>query len=218
MRRTWLTGFGLLVVAAMLSGCNNNLKDENALLTEENQSLREQLADRNAALQSAHDELRDQEQHAAELQRELETTRQSSQLTANMPADPFGNIPGVTGSVGAGEVTATLESDVLFDSGQATLKQAAKRSLDEVARVINNNYRGRPIRVAGHTDTDPIRKSGYKSNYHLGFERAYAVREYLISRGVPSSSIYIASHGPDRAQATKQQSRRVEIVVVVNGE
>jgi chemotaxis protein MotB len=218
MRRKWLTGLGLLVVAAMLTGCNSNTKDENALLTEENQSLREQLSDRNNALQSAHDELRDKDMRLAELQRELEAAQQSPQLTANMPADPFGNIPGVTGSVGAGEITATLESDVLFDSGKASLKQAAQRSLDEVARIISNSYRGKPIRVAGHTDTDPIRKSGYKSNYHLGFERAYAVREYLISRGVPASSVYIASYGPDRSKATKQKSRRVEIVVVVNDE
>jgi len=218
MRRKWLTGLGLLVVAAMLTGCNSNTKDENALLTEENQSLREQLSDRNNALQSAHDELRDKDMHLAELQREIEAAQQSPQLTANMPADPFSNIPGVTGSVGAGEITATLESDVLFDSGKASLKQAAQRSLDEVARIISNSYRGRPIRVAGHTDTDPIRKSGYKSNYHLGFERAYAVRDYLISRGVPASSVYIASYGPDRSKATKQQSRRVEIVVVVNDE
>ena len=34
MRRKWLTGLGLLVVAAMLTGCNSNTKDENALLTE----------------------------------------------------------------------------------------------------------------------------------------------------------------------------------------
>jgi chemotaxis protein MotB len=88
--------------------------------------------------------------------------------------------------------------------------------LDEVARVIIREYPGRSIRVAGHTDTDPIRKSGYKSNYHLGFERAYAVRDYLIQRGVPERNVYIASHGPNRALGSKQQSRRVEIVVVVN--
>ena len=47
-----------------------------------------------------------------------------------------------------------------------------------------------------------IRKSGFKSNYHLGFERAYAVREYLVSRGVPPTSVYVASHGPDQVDKT----------------
>ena len=75
-------GLGLLAVAAMLTGCNSNTKDENALLTEENQSLREQLSDRNNALQSAHDEMRDKDMRLAELQREVEAAQQSPQLTA----------------------------------------------------------------------------------------------------------------------------------------
>ena len=214
MRRKWLTGLGVLVAASLLTGCNNNLKDENALLTEENQSLRAQLNGRNAELESAHAELRAKDVRISELRRDLDD--KPTQVAANRPVDPFSDIPGVTGSVGAGEVTATLESDVLFDSGKATLKASAQRSLDQVARVIVSSYPNRGIRVAGHTDTDPIRKSGYKSNYHLGFERAYAVRDYLISRGVPSRLVYLASHGPDRARTTKSDSRRVEIVIVLN--
>jgi chemotaxis protein MotB len=122
----------------------------------------------------------------------------------------------VTGTMGAGEVTASLDSDVLFDSGKTTLKPTARQSLDKVAAVLNSTYGGRSIRIAGHTDTDPIRKSGFKSNYHLGFERAFAVREYLISKGVPSNRIHLASFGPDLPRGSKAQSRRVEIVVVLN--
>jgi outer membrane protein OmpA-like peptidoglycan-associated protein len=206
----WLMGAGLVLAGLMLGGCNNSLKEENALLAEENEALRAQLSERNAALDSAHDELRSKDQRLADLRRQLESDE------GQTAADPFRGIAGVTGSVGVGEVTATLESDILFDSGKATLKSSAKRALDEVARVIVREYPGRSIRVAGHTDTDPIRKSGYKSNYHLGFERAYAVRDYLIQRGVPERDVYIASHGPNRTLGSKQQSRRVEIVVVVN--
>ena len=89
-------------------------------------------------------------------------------------------------------------------------------TLDQVAGVLNSTHAGRTIRIAGHTDTDPIRKSGYKSNYHLGFERGFAVREYLISRGVAADRVYLASHGPDEPQGSKAQSRRVEIVVIMN--
>jgi flagellar motor protein MotB len=209
----WLMGAGIVLAGLMLGGCSDSLKEENALLTEENEGLRAQLSERNAALDSAHDELRSKDQRLADLRRQLENAEQQVSQT---PDDPFRGIAGVTGSVGIGEVTATLESDILFDSGRATLKSSAKRALDEVARVIVREYPGRTIRVAGHTDTDPIRKSGYKSNYHLGFERAYAVRDYLIQRGVPERNVYIASHGPNRTLGSKQQSRRVEIVVVVN--
>jgi chemotaxis protein MotB len=211
MRKTFITTLGLLLLGMSLTGCNNKLKEQNALLLEENQNLRTQLADRNSALESVHDELREKDMRIAELGRQATETQAAPTAT-----DPFGGIAGVTGSYNAGEVTATVASDVLFDSGKATLKTAAKRSLDQVAQVIMSQYGGRVIRVAGHTDTDPIRKSGYKSNYHLGFERAYAVRDYLISRGVPSSRVYVASHGPDRAMGSKAASRRVEIAVVLN--
>ena len=211
MRRTSLIGLGLLVTASMLTGCNNDLKDENALLTEENHNLREQLSERNTALDSAHDELREKDMQLARLRGDLEESRNSVTM-----GDPFGDIQGVKGSVGAGEITATVESDVLFASGKATLRSSAKQSLNQVARIITSQYPGRSVRVAGHTDSDPIRKSGYKSNYHLGFERAYAVRDYLISQGVSSSQVYIASHGPDRTMGSKKESRRVDIVVVLN--
>ena len=200
----------LLVSATALAGCNNDAKDQNALLMDENQSLRSLLEDRDAALESAHGELREKNLRIADLE------RQTADASGSGPVDPFGGIAGVTGSVGAGEVKATVESDVLFDSGKATLKPQAKTSLGQVASILNSDYSGKTIRIGGHTDTDPIRKSGYKSNYHLGFERAFAVRDLLISQGVSASRIYLASHGPHEPRGTKQQSRRVEIVVLLN--
>ena len=215
MRTTLMTPLAaLLVSAAMLTGCNNNLKEENALLNEENQGLRAQLSDQSEALAAANDELRERDIRLAELRRELAQAREVRQEAQQR--DPFSGIEGVTGSVAAGEVRATVESDVLFDSGKASLKSRAKQALDEVASIIRSSYGGKKVRISGHTDTDPIRKSGYKSNYHLGFERAYAVREYLISQGVPAGQIYLASHGPNEPRGSKAQNRRVEIAVVLN--
>lgn len=210
-------GMSLLMVGMVLTGCNNNLQDQNALLLEENEALRMQLADRRAALESAENAARQQEMEAVRLRREMEELRRAeARQAAAPPRTGFEGIEGVSGRVGAGEITATVASDVLFDSGKAAIKPAAQRSLDQVAQVLNTTHSGRTIRIAGHTDTDPIRRSGHKSNYHLGFERSYAVREYLISRGVAANRIYLASHGPDRPAGSKAQSRRVEIIVIVD--
>ena len=213
--KTTLLGGGLALL--LLGGCKSSLSEENAHLMTENQALRAQLVDRGEALDAAHEGLRERDVRISDLQQQASDSSWSgTQTTYAAPTnDPFSGIEGVTGSVSAGEVTATVESDVLFDSGKSTLKSSARQSLDAVASVIKNSYPGRTIRVAGHTDTDPIRKSGFKSNYHLGFERAYAVREYLISRGVPTSSVYVASHGPNLAKTSKSASRRVEIAVVL---
>lgn len=210
MRVSRLLVTGLLLTAMTMAGCSNRLKDENAMLTEEVGVLRNQLVDRNAALESCNQELRSRDQQLAQLRREM----QEQQAAA--PRTGFEGIEGVSGVVGAGEITALVDSDLLFDSGRSTLKASAKRSLDAVASVLNSSYAGKRIRIAGHTDTDPIRKSGYKSNYHLGFERAYAVREYLASKGVSPNRMHIASYGPDVPKGNKAQSRRVEIVVLVN--
>lgn len=211
----WILG---LVVLA-LGGCGQGLKDKNAALLEENQTLRSELAARNEALEAAAAERNDLEASAAQLRATIDDLEgQLQSREANRPAalTGFEGIPGTTTSTAPGRVTVSIESDVLFDSGKATLKSAAKQSLNQVASVLQSNYAGLPVRVAGHTDTDPIRKSGWKSNYHLGAERAYEVLRYLNSRGVDENRLYIASYGPNRPRGSKAQSRRVEIDVMLD--
>ncbi len=211
MRVSWMTVLGMSAAGLLLAGCNADLKDQNALLTEENEDLRLQLSDRNSALAEAQQGIRDKSMQLAQLRRDMGDMDQApAQVTG------FESIPYVSAAYGAGEVTVTVQSDVLFASGKTTLKSAAKRSLDAVASVLNRGYAGQPIRIVGHTDADPIRKSGHKSNYHLGFARAYAVRDYLTSQGVSGERISLASFGPNQPRSTKAQSRRVEIAVVAD--
>jgi flagellar motor protein MotB len=80
--------------------------------------------------------------------------------------------------------------------------------------VMKQKYAGKYIRVAGFTDTDPIKRSTFKSNYHLGFDRAYSVREFLVGKGLDGKTISLSSFGPDVPLKTKEQSRRVEVIVV----
>ena len=63
-------------------------------------------------------------------------------------------------------------------------------------------------------NTDKITKSNFKSNWHLAFDRAWAVRNYLVTNGVGKNRISIESWGPTKPLSTKTASRRVDIVVV----
>jgi chemotaxis protein MotB len=194
-----LASLGLVLA---LTGCKS--QPESADLQSENERLRAEIDQKNAALEAS-----ERERAAAE---------------ARAADSGKGGAKGATGFEDAGEgasvkrdvegVRVTLEGDVLFDSGKATLKDGAKKTLTKVAAVLKDKYAGKAIRVAGFTDTDPIKKSNYKSNYHLGFDRAYEVREFLISKGVDAKSISLSSYGPDRPEKTKAQSRRVELLVV----
>lgn len=211
MHITRALGIGLLVAAAGLTGCKNKQKQETAMLEEENATLRNQLAERTKALEDTNAEKRSLEQ-------QLVALRKDSNSPTGSTGTEGGTFTrdGVEWSAGAGEVTASIQGDVLFDSGKTTLRSTAKKSLDSVASILKGEYSGKSIRVSGFTDTDPIKRSGYKSNYHLGFERAYAVREYLVSKGIEQKRISLASYGPDAPKGSKPQSRRVEVVVLVN--
>ncbi len=212
MRMTTLALAALALTTLGATGCDTQKEDEVTMLRQEATELRAQLDERDKALEAANGELRQVNLMLRDQKEQYETEMQSMAASA-VPAGGFDNIEGVTATYGPNDVTVAVEGDVLFDSGRTTLKSNAKRSLDRVADVINSQYGGKPIIVAGHTDTDPIRKSGHKSNHHLGFERGWAVRSYLLSRGVDSSRIAVMSYGPDRPMGSSQKSRRVEIVV-----
>jgi chemotaxis protein MotB len=154
----------------------------------------------NGELRSANSELRDWKE------------KYNNVATPPSP-DGFDGITGVTVTHGPNDMTVSVEGDVLFDSGRTSLKPAARGALDRVAQVLRTQYPGKAIIIAGHTDSDPIRKSGHKSNYHLGFERGWSVRKFLTDNGISSDDIAVMSYGPDRPMGDAQKSRRVEIVV-----
>lgn len=213
MRCTWMGGAVLAALMMTAGGCGSK-QDDSALLREEATNLRAQLEQRNNALSAAEADRRTLAMQLAELRRQLEDANARAADVGRTTG--FEGIENVQSVYGDGEITLIIESDVLFDSGQATLKQSSQRSLSQVASVLNSQYPGNGIRITGHTDTDPIQKSGWKSNFHLGAERAYAVMEYLRQRGVEVNRMHIASFGPNRPMGTKQASRRVEIAVLLN--
>ncbi len=210
-RMTLLGASAVFMGLVCLSGCSSDLQKTNVLLSRENEDLRVQLAARNAALSENEATLRDKDRQISGLHDAPAAYTQPPLAQAQLTG--FEQIENVAATVSTGEVTIAVSSDVLFPSGKTSLKSAAKQSLDQVASVLARSYAEHFVRIEGYTDTDPIRKSGHRSNYHLGFERAYAVRDYLISRGVDADRVSVASYGPSRALSSKAASRRVEIVV-----
>ena len=213
MRMTTPTLAALALTALGTMGCDTQKEDEVTMLRQEATELRAQLDERDKALEAANGELRQVNLMLRDQKEQYETEIANLSAASAASAGGFDNIEGVTATYGPNDVTVSVEGDVLFDSGRTTLKAGAKRSLDRVAEVINAQYNGNSVIVAGHTDSDPIRKSGHKSNHHLGFERGYAVRDYLMKQGVDASRIAVMSYGPDRPMGSAQTSRRVEIVV-----
>jgi outer membrane protein OmpA-like peptidoglycan-associated protein len=105
-------------------------------------------------------------------------------------------------------------SDVLFDFGQATLTANARDKLAAIAGVLME-YDGVSLRLDGHTDN--IGSAVY--NLDLSRRRAAAVREYLLSQGVPAANVTAAGLGQARPVASnetaegRQKNRRVEMLI-----
>ncbi|MCM8756478.1 MAG: OmpA family protein [Candidatus Omnitrophica bacterium] len=117
----------------------------------------------------------------------------------------------------------TFVAEVLFDSGKAKLRQESLPILDKVVSVLNNEVRDHNIGIEGHTDNEPIKYSGWKSNWELSAHRALSVLHYLESQGVSPNRLSAIGYGeyrpvvPNDTPSNKQLNRRVEIVIIPKG-
>ena len=107
-------------------------------------------------------------------------------------------------------------SDVLFDTGKATLKPGAREKLSRLAGILiayPGTYR---IEIEGHTDS----VGSDELNLRLSQGRAESVRDYLMQGGVKADRM-MAAHGcgvskpvaSNDTAAGRQVNRRVEIII-----
>ena len=105
-------------------------------------------------------------------------------------------------------------SDVLFDSGQYTLRPIAREKLARVSGIVLA-HPGLRLEAEGHTDsigTDDF-------NQVLSQKRALSVRDFLVEQGIPITSLGAHGFGKTMPVASndtadgRQRNRRVELVV-----
>jgi outer membrane protein OmpA-like peptidoglycan-associated protein len=105
-------------------------------------------------------------------------------------------------------------SDVLFDSGQYTLRPIAREKLARVSGIVLA-HPGLRLQAEGHTDsvgTDDF-------NQLLSEKRALSVRDFLLEQGLPITSLGAHGFGKTMPVASndtadgRQRNRRVELVV-----
>ena len=211
---------GALVVSGLV-GCRNRVADERDALWHQNREQQE-------ALDRANQEAERRRMEVVTPAPAPVPAPASVTPPAPTPAPPqaavpdteaFENIPGTEAEANPAEgtVTLNLSSDIFFDPGAATIKPAARASLDKVAAALKKEYAGKDVRVEGHTDSDPIKRSKWKSNQELSEARAASVRDYLVKKGVDGNSISTLGHGADMPRGQdKARNRRVEVVVLVD--
>ncbi len=130
---------------------------------------------------------------------------------------------GVEGVVSAkldkGKITLRMPSEVLFDSGSATLKPEGR----EVIMRMKNffiKYPDQMINIKGYTDdVPPGAGSRFQDNWELSALRAVNVLRLLVSLGISPNRMTATGLAdldplfPNNSPENRQKNRRVEFVL-----
>jgi len=131
--------------------------------------------------------------------------RQEQELRAAMAASEAASIRRTQDVL-----SATFQSEVLFDFDSSILKPGAYREIGRVANVLNR-YPQTTIRVEGHTDS----KGSEAYNQTLSEKRSLAVKSALTRRGVDSARIQTVGFGESQPISSNDaMNRRVVIVII----
>ncbi|MCM8781152.1 MAG: OmpA family protein [Candidatus Omnitrophica bacterium] len=159
-------------------------------------------------------------QKIEELSQQLEELNQAKQLLADKLSQEIKDKQVKLQMMEKGLVVTFL-ADILFDSGKANIRPEAYSVLDKVAGVLRDNFPQFNIGIEGHTDNEPIRYSGWKSNWELSTARALSVLHYLVEeKKIAPERVSAIGYGEYRPVATNETkegrrlNRRVEIVIL----
>ena len=165
-------------------------------------SLRRQVARLNAALEAAEASNEAKDVRIANLSERLnEALADKVQELARYRSEFFGRLREVLGDNENIRVVGdrfVFQSEVLFDSGSATLGPDGRQQIRQLADTLKGIIDEIPdtidwiLRVDGHTDDRPIQTGRFPSNWELSTARATEVVKFLIDQGIP----------PDRMAAT----------------
>jgi chemotaxis protein MotB len=114
-------------------------------------------------------------------------------------------------------VVITLESDHLFDSGDAEIHPARLEVLDAMAMLFR--YAANDVLIMGHTDSVPTR-GRFESNWELSVYRALGVLYYMTdAAGLDPTRLAAGGFGdrmplyPNDTDENRSKNRRVEFLL-----
>jgi len=106
-------------------------------------------------------------------------------------------------------------NNIFFETGKAVLTKDSFEELDKLVGIMNDNPTMK-IEISGHTDNT----GSAVINARLSTERARAVVEYLVSKGIDRSRMTYMGYGPDYPIADnstpegRAKNRRVEFKIL----
>lgn len=117
----------------------------------------------------------------------------------------------------------TIAEGILFDSGQATIRnEEAEQVLTQIGNMLDRYLPDiANITVEGHTDNNPIHTAEYEDNLDLSSKRANNVARFMhITSGIPNDmfwSLGRSEYDPIASNDTaegRERNRRVQLVIM----
>ena len=122
-----------------------------------------------------------------------------------------------------GKLKVNMLDEILFDSGETTIKPQGIEVLKRVGNILLN-VKDKAINIEGHTDNVPIGaelSEKYPTNWELSVARATNVARYLQEKsGINPILLSATGYGeykpvvPNETEEGKAKNRRIEIVLV----
>ncbi|PIE22088.1 MAG: hypothetical protein CSA62_14010 [Planctomycetota bacterium] len=223
VRQSTAVFFGLALLS--LGSCASTVEYQR--LEQQNRNLQESIDDLNVYLKAAEDKCSRLERKNKELSEVASSREELEAQKARLRKliEEFGQLrPSAAGNLSKGvEVIRNdlgegfrIEGKLLFPSGRTELTAEGKKTLASLMPLLRER---RQLRIVGHTDTDPIKHSDWKSNLDLSSARAVAVAEELRKLGVAYEQMSVMGFGSARPASDaeprdKAKDRRVEIYLV----
>ncbi len=198
-----------------------------ALLTQQTEALRLQIALVSAQLDAAEKEAKDKNIQIVSLGKRLNAALASKvQELSRYRSEFFGKLRELLGQQKDIRVVGdrfVFQSEVLFSSGSAKIGAAGQKQLSQRAATLNEISKKIPptinwvLRVDGHTDPVPIRTPTYSSNWELSAARAISVVKFLTANGIPANRLAATGFGEHQPLDTQndeiafRRNRRIEL-------
>jgi OmpA-OmpF porin, OOP family len=128
------------------------------------------------------------------------------------PAAPAAPAPAARPAPASVRQAVVIQADALFDFDKSVVRPDGKKSIDDALAKLNGVDLEMVI-ATGHTDS--VGTDAY--NQKLSERRAAAVKDYLVSKGIPAAKITTIGKGESQPVATnktaegRQKNRRVDI-------
>lgn len=116
-------------------------------------------------------------------------------------------------------VVLQLDETILFDSGEAVLKDYSRNILNTITTVIKNI--DNDVLIEGNTDNVPINNEYFKSNWELSTARAVSIVRYFVENKEINPTRFsvkgYAEYKPlveNNTEENRSINRRVDILIV----